>query len=175
MPELPSRMRILPKPYGTRALRLRGMHRITQHADARDAHVNGIARDERSDAGWCAGGDHITRMKRHHAGKPTDEKSARVGHEGCVAGLAKRAIHVRFDEDVRGIEIGFDVWAHGAESVKALSASELDVRLLQVAGGDVVEAGVAEHVFQGVVGVAEMRAAAANHESELAFMLDALE
>ena len=49
-----------------------------------------------------------------------------------------------------GVEFGFEDGAEGAKSVEAFPARELDVEFLQVARGDVVEAGVAEDVGGGV-------------------------
>jgi hypothetical protein len=72
MLELPSRMRILPKPYKEGALGLRGMHRITQHANTGDANLDGVAGNERADTGGRAGGDDVAWMQGHHARKPAD-------------------------------------------------------------------------------------------------------
>ena len=57
------------------------------------------------------------------------------------------------------------------KSVEAFAAGKLHVALLQIARGDVVEAGVAEEISKRIVGVAQMRAAAANNEGEFAFVL----
>ena len=58
----------------------------------------------------------------------------------------------------------------GAKRVEAFAASELHVGLLQIARGDIVEAGVAEKIGKSIVGIAQMRAAARDNEGELPFM-----
>jgi hypothetical protein len=81
---------------------------------------------------------------------------------------------VRFDEDIRGIEMRLNVRANGAKSVETFGAGELGFVLLNVARSDIVEAGIAEKVGQRIIGIADVRTAAADNESKLAFMLDAL-
>ena len=169
-----SRMRILPKPDVRRALRLWGMHRITQHSDSRDRYLHDVVRDERADSGRSTRGDHISWIKRHHPGYPSDEKFARIGHERSAAGLAQRAIDVGFDEHVRGIKIGLDMWPDGTKRVEAFGPRELHIGLLQVARGNVIHAGIPEDIFESVVGVGQMRTAAPDHNSKLRFMFDAL-
>src|SRR5437016_3835033 len=79
-----------------------------------------------------------------------------------------------FDQRVGGVEICFDVRADGTESVETFAARELHIALLDVASSDVVEAGVAKHKGKWVVGIPEMRAAAADDNGELAFVFHAL-
>src|SRR6266478_7027798 len=155
-------------------LRLRGMHRIAQHSDTGNADLNHVAGNERADASRRSSGDDIARHQRHHAGDPAYKKCGRTDHQRSSAGLPSRAVDVRLYEDVRWIEIGFDVRADRAKSIETLSACELDIAFLQVARGDVVEAGVTHHERKRVIGVAQLRAAAANNQRELAFVLYAL-
>src|SRR6266403_3168377 len=154
-----------------RLLCLRGMHRITQHSDSSDADLHGIAGDERAYAGGRAGGDYVAGIERHHAGNPADQKSAGVNHERSVTGLADCTVDARFDENACGVEIGLDVRANGAKGVEAFAARELNIAFLYVARGDVVEAGVAKNVRQRVIGIAELRATAADYDGKLAFVL----
>ena len=122
------------------------MHRITQHANSRDGDLDHVARSERAHASGRAGGDYVAGEERHHAGNPPDKKSAGINHEGCVAGLANGAVDARFNENVGGIKIGFYVRTNRAESVEALSTGKLNIALLYVARGDIVEARVAKNV-----------------------------
>ena len=153
---------------------MRGMHRITQHSDSGDRDLDGVFVDERADAGGGAGRDDVAGQERHHAGNPTDEKRAGIDHERGAAGLAEIAVDAGFDDDVGGIELGFDVRADGAEGVEAFGAGELDIGFLEVARGDVVGAGVAENVGERVVVVTEMRAVFADDDGEFAFVFDTL-
>ena len=129
------------------------MHRITQHADSGDGNLDGIFCEERADAGRGAGGNDVAGEQGHHAGDPADEERAGIDHERGAAGLAEFVVDAGFDDDVRGVEFGFDVRADGAKSVEAFGAGELDVGFLEVARGDVVGAGVAEDVGERIFGV----------------------
>ena len=153
---------------------MRGMHRITQHSDSADGDLDGVFVDEWADARRGAGGDDVAGKERHHARDPADKKRAGIDHQRSAAGLAKVAVNARFDDDVGGIEFGFDVRADRAEGVEAFGARELDVGFLEVACGDVVGAGVAEDVGERVVVVTEMRAGLADDDGEFAYVLDAL-
>src|ERR1700730_14105149 len=124
---------------GRRLLRRRSMHRITQHADADDADVHDVACNQRPHTSGRAGGDYIAGKERHHAGNPANQKGAGINHERRTAGLAHGAVYASFDENVSGIERGFYMRPDRAESVEALDTSKLDIALLNVAGGDVVE------------------------------------
>src|SRR2546422_553322 len=64
--------------------------------------------------------------------------------------------------------------AHSAKSIKPLRASELNIAFLKVARGHIVEAGISDHERQSVVGIAEMRATAADNQREFAFVFHAL-
>ena len=129
------------------------MHRITQHADSRNADLDSVSGDERTDACGRAGGDDVAGKQGHHAGDPANQEGARINHERGVAGLAHSVVDARFDEDVGGIELGFDVRTDRAKGVEAFTARELHVSLLEVAGSDVIQAGVAENVGERVIGI----------------------
>src|ERR1700676_4013092 len=62
----------------------------------------------------------------------------------------------------------------GTEGVEALPARELYIRLLNVARRDVVETRITKDVSERIFGIAQMRTAPADHNRELAFMLNAL-
>src|ERR1700739_4024890 len=165
---------ILPNRTGKRLLQRRGVHRIAQHSDSGDADLNDVAGDQRAYAGGRTGSDYVAGIERHHAGNPPHQKGARINHQRSAAGLAERGVDASFHENIAGIEIRFNVRTNGAESVEAFAARELYVALLDVAGGDVVQAGVAKNVGQGIIRIAQMRAAAADDDGEFAFVLDAL-
>jgi len=150
------------------------MHRITQHANTFNADLDDIAGDERANTCGGAGGDQVARIKSHHARDPADEERDGVNHQRSVAGLTEGPVDAGFDKDVQRMELGCDMRTNGTKGVKALGARELPVALLNVAGGYIVEASVAKQVTEGIVAVSQMRTAAADNESELAFMLDIL-
>ncbi len=123
------------------------MHRIVQHANSGDGNFNRVAGGEGADAGGCAGGDHVARHQSHHAGKPADQKLNRIDHQGGAAGLLYHTVQASFHERVARIELRLNVGPHRAETVEALGAGELHIAFLQIASGNVVEAGVAEDTW----------------------------
>jgi len=84
------------------------------------------------------------------------------------------AIQEGFNGDARWIDIRFKQRAEGAKRIEAFATSELHVESLQVAGGDVVQAGVTEDVRLNVVRGTKLGAAPANDNRELAFIVDSL-
>src|SRR5258708_2321557 len=153
----------LPNRAGKRLLRWGSVHRITQHSDSDDAEFDSISGDERAHPSGRTGGDHVAGIKRHHSRNPANQKSARINNERSIAGLAQRPVDASFHENVSGIQLGFNVRPDRAERVEAFAARELHVALLDVASSDVVEAGVAENVRQGVIRIAQMRAAVSDN------------
>ena len=73
-----------------------------------------------------------------------------------------------------GVDFVGDDGACGAEGVEALGAAPLAVGLLKVAGGDVVDDGVAADVGADVFVGAEFAATAADDDGEFALVVDAL-
>ena len=86
---------------------MRGVHRIAQHANTRNAHLDRVARHEQANASGSSGGDDVAGKKSHHARNPANEISHGINHQRSVAGLAARAVHVRFHKNVGGVEIDF--------------------------------------------------------------------
>src|SRR5271154_6877568 len=125
---------------------LRGDDGISERADSADADFDNIAGGERAHTRGRAGSDHVTRLKRHHLRDEADYSINGKDHFRRVSRLFPDSIHVGFDADAGGIDLGFEDGSEGAESVEAFAAGELDIEFLQVAGGVVVEAGVAEDV-----------------------------
>src|SRR5580692_7119106 len=139
---------------------LRGDDGISERADSADADFDDIASDQRPHTRGRAGGDHVARLKRHHLRNEADYSINGKDHFRRVSRLFPDSIHEGFDGDARGIDLRFEDGAEGAESVEAFAAGELDVEFLQVAGGDVVEAGVAEDVGRDAFGFFQVIAAA---------------
>ena len=80
--------------------------------------------------------------------------------------LLQLTVKTCFDCDARAeVDLVGDERANGAEGVKALGARPLAVGLLQVAGGDVIDDGVAADLGRdGLVG-ADLRGATADDDS----------
>src|SRR5262249_19543769 len=120
-------MRILTKLQASVNSGLRRLHRIAQYPNTGDADFDSVTRNQRADASGSSRGDDIAREQRHHARNPADEIGHRINHQGGVARLAERAIYARLDQNIRWIEIGFDVRANGTKGVEPLAARELHV------------------------------------------------
>src|ERR1700704_5210674 len=129
----------------SRLLRLRSMHRITQHSDSGNTHFDIVFGDERTHSGGRPGGNYIPGIEGHHAGNPADQKCAGINHQRSIARLPDRAIHPRLDKNIGWIEIGFNMRSNRAKSVEPFATRELHIALLDVASSDVVEARVPEN------------------------------
>ena|SRR5947209_11843900 len=130
-----------------------GVHRIAQHANAGDADLNDIAIDEWADSGGCAGGYEVTGFESHHAGQPADQIGRGKNHERSVARLANLAVYEALDQDIVRQQVRFNMRAGWTESIEALGARELNVRFLQVAGGHIIQAGIAENIAEWIFSV----------------------
>ena len=73
-----------------------------------------------------------------------------INHQRSPRRLPDIAVYARFHEDIGWIKIRFDVRADRAEGVKTFCARELHIFFLQIARGDIVQAGVAQHVVKGI-------------------------
>src|SRR5258708_20800179 len=105
-------------------LRLRCVHRIAQHANTRNADLDRVAGNKRTDASGRAGGDDVAGHQHHHAGNPANKKRRRIGHQRGDAGLAAYALDVSLRPDIPWIQTGFRGRADSAESIKTLAASD---------------------------------------------------
>src|ERR1700683_4102835 len=152
---------------------LRGDARISQRADSADADFHDVACGQRAHARGRAGRDHVAGFQRHHLCDEAHYNITAKDHFRRVSRLFPDSIHVGFHGDTGGIELGFDDRAEGAESIEALSARELHVEFLQVAGGHVVEAGVAQDVGADVFAVFRVIAPARDDDGQLAFLVHA--
>ena len=111
----------------------------------------GIA--EYPDAGWRSGGDDVARLERERLRAVADDLGDREEHLRCAGVLADLAIDGAADAQplrIADLVGGHEDRAHRAERVERLAADPLTVAELQVARRDVVQAGVAEDVVEGV-------------------------
>src|ERR1019366_6518754 len=89
-----------------------------------------------------------------------------------VAGLAEVAVDSGFDLDARPrIEAVGDQGSDGAEGFEAFAAHPLRFFALQIAGGEIIYAGVAEDVGAYVIARGEPVAAAGDHDSQFALVI----
>ena len=79
-------------------------------------------------------------------GDEADEERHGKDEVPGVRGLAQLAVEEGLDVEVGGIEAGGDARPDRGEGVERFGPGELLVLVLEVAGGDVVEAGVAQDV-----------------------------
>ena len=131
---------------------------IAQHADALDLDLDHVTVAQEAlwlapdpDPGRRAGHDHVARFERERPRGVGDD----LGHaEDHVAGVP---VLKRLARDggahAEGLRVGDLVARHQprterAERVEALAADPLAIAELEVARGDVVAAGVAEHVVE---------------------------
>src|ERR1700678_2602312 len=149
---------------------------VFQDAEAVYLDLDAIARPDGSYSGGGAGGDEVAGLEGH-GGRDVAEQ---VGNgEDEVAGgplLLDDAVEPRDNGDRAAayrVDLIGDDGADGAEGVKPLAAGPRAVGLLDVAAGDGVEADVAADVGADVLVGADLVAAAADNDAELALEVDA--
>src|SRR5699024_5410918 len=129
-------------------------HRVAERADPLDLDRHTVTREHRADTGGGAGEQHITGQQGHDPADVLDDLADGVHELRGVAVLAQLGTAVLVRErgahvETVGIEIGDDPRAEGAERVVPLAPGPLPVRLLLVARGHIVRAGVAQNHLVG--------------------------
>ena len=155
-------------------------HRISQCPDGVDVDLYHIAFFEEFRRGKahayalrCAGRDDVARKEGHAVGEGRDELRDGEDEVGGGAFLAQAAIDFRVDGEGERPVTDHDGRAHRAEGVEALAAEPLEVLLLEVSGGDVIDDGVAIDVLHRIF-FCDVRASFADDDAELAFVVDFL-
>src|SRR5215469_6557538 len=151
----------------------RGLHRIAQHANTLDRHLNRVSSGQRANSRRRARGDHVAGHQRHHPRNPSHQKLHGIPHQRGIPRLPPFAVHKRLHQDVAGIDFRLDVRADRAKRVKALCARELDVTLLQVPCGHIIQAGVPQHISKRILGIRQIRAFFPHDHRQLTLVLDA--
>jgi hypothetical protein len=122
-----------------------------------------------------AGGDKVTGLKSEKLADVGQNSTRRENHVRDGGVLDALAVEPGLDSE--GFKFDFvernGPAAGGAEGVEAFAAGPLAVALLEVAGGDVVDAGVAPDVFAPVFGF-DVAGALADDEAEFAFVVEIL-
>src|SRR5207245_10414239 len=120
-----------------------------------------------------AGGDQVAGQERHDARDVADEMGDPEDHLGGGRGLAPDAVDERLDRELFGLEARDDARTAWTERVESLGPRELDIRLLQIPGRDVVHAGEAEDVLESPLLRNEV-CFTADHDTDLPLVVDAL-
>src|SRR5699024_188838 len=121
--------------------------RVRQGADALDGDVDGGAGGDGAHTGGGAGEHQVAGQQGRHGGDLGDQVGDGTEHVRGGALLGDLAVDAAGDLQVRGVQVGLDPGADGAGGVEGLGAEPLVLRALGVTGGEVVGAGVAEHVI----------------------------
>ena len=107
-----------------------------------------------ADAGRRAGGDDVARLQRDAGGERLDDGRNVEDQQRSIGVLAQLAVDAAADRRVGQMSISsarHRPGAHRAEGVLRLADQPLAVAALQVAGGHVVDDGVAPDVVEGVL------------------------
>ena len=158
-----------------------GLAGIAQHADALDLDLDHVTVAQEalrlapdSDPGRRAGHDHVARFERERPRRVGDDLGHAEDHVAGVPVLERLARHG--GAHAEGLWVGDLVARHQprterAERVEALAADPLAIAELEVARGDVVAAGVAEHVVErGCLG--DLARPAPDDDSQLRLVVD---
>src|SRR6478735_6099004 len=123
--------------------------RVLEHANAADFDFDRVAWLHAADAFGRAGHDHVAWLERHYLTEKGNEKWHAEDQIPGRGRLARRSIQPRCDADISDIgDARFDHRPERAIGIETLGANPLAVFLLKHAVGDIVAAGVAEHVVE---------------------------
>src|ERR1700751_47071 len=145
---------------------------IPQRAYALNRDFNNIASDYRPYTFRRSGRDQVAWEQRHHLGDVANDRIQIENEVACIAVLPDFAIHARFDTYARPrIDLVGHDRAYWAERVEALGAAPLSIFLLQIACGEIVDAGIAQDVGLHIVAVSQFVTALADDYAKLAFKI----
>ena len=146
---------------------------VAQQPQPVNFHFHAVACLQRSHPGGGAGEDQVARLQRHHRRDVRDQHADVEDHVTRGGQLPHLPVDAAGDQRVGGIEVGVHPGTEWAERVEAFGARPLAVGLLQVAGGDVIPDGVAQHIVPRRLGSGVPSAFADDHH-QLRFMLHLL-
>src|SRR3974390_1537014 len=150
-------------------------YRVAKRSHTLDRHSDRIARLQRTHSCRSSRGDHVAGFLRHYLRDVTHHHIERKDEIGSRAVLAEFAVDAGLhSHPTPGIEPVDHHRTDRAKGVEAFRAHPLPVLVLQVTGGHVVDAGIAEDEFPHVVALAKAMAAFADNHTELAFIVNAL-
>src|SRR6476661_11182712 len=119
-------------------------HRVGEASDALDLDLEAVTGLDQADAGRGAGPDDVARQQGERMRDDGHQLAHAADHLAGAAVLAEFAVETALDLQVLGVQLGLDPRAQRRGGVEALGPRPLQVRLLDVPGGEVVAAGVAE-------------------------------
>ena len=146
---------------------------VPQDSDAFDFDLNGIAIRHGTDAFGSTGDNQVAGIERHHVVHERDQLRNRENHIAAVGGLAHFAIQPGRHIQGKVVQTGNEIGPDRAEGVESFPPRPLDIFLLKVAGGNIVDAGNAEDIFNYLRG-RELTASLGNDDADFAFLVDAL-
>src|SRR5258707_8937140 len=152
---------------------LLGCEFIFENAQAVDFYLDSVAWRNGSYTCGGASGNQVAGLKRHGSSDVSEQFGD--GKDQVAGGglLFDYSVEPCDDGDGRaacGVDFVRDDGADGAEGVEALATRPLAVRLLNVAGGDVVDADVAANVRANILVGAYLVAAAGGEDAEVPFL-----
>ena len=145
---------------------------VGEGADVLDGDGDGVAGFEVADAGWGAAVDEVAWHEGGEFAEVGDESGDGEDHLGGVAVLAWFAVEEGLYAEVLWVlDVGFNPWAEGFVAGLGFGAEPLFVGVLVGAVADVVAAGVAQYVVEGVF-LGDAAAAATDDGDEFGFVVD---
>src|ERR1700733_15588859 len=119
-------------------------HRVAQRPDVLDGHGHFVSVLQGPDASRGPGQQHVAGQQGHHGAHVLDQRGHVVQQLRGAGLLADLTVHHGGELQVGRVGVRLDPRARPAERVEPLGPGPLAVPGLQVAGGHVVGAGVAE-------------------------------
>ena len=145
---------------------------VGEGADVLDGDGDGVAGFEVADAGWGAAVDEVAWHEGGEFAEVGDESGDGEDHLSGVAVLAWFAVEEGLYAEVLWVlDVGFNPWAEGFVVGLGFGAEPLFVGVLVGAVADVVAAGVAQYVVEGVF-LGDAAAAATDDGDEFGFVVD---
>src|SRR4029077_5370762 len=155
-----------------RCLPLRLDYNIAQRSNSFDHHFHRVSGNDWAYALGRAGGNQVSRHERHDLANMTDNHVERENEIPRVVLLTHDSVDSGFHPNPRPrIDFVCPQRAYRTERVEALGASELDILVLQIARGHVVNAGVAENIGTNILIGCQLVAFFSDDNAELAFVV----
>jgi len=129
--------------------------RVGQGSDPLDLDIHPVAWHHRADPCRCACGDDIARIQGHDVGDEPYQKGYGKNQVPRAARLLQLAVEESFEPQPRRIDFCGDARADAGERIEGFGPGELHIFGLEIAGGHIVETGVAQDMILGGVVRAE--------------------